>query len=228
MKNRSFQRSFNLVVIQVPRLAAETVSAAASASAGSGSLDPGRSRAQSSARTTAFQATHATHPWSADYVPDGSAAVPRSPATSELQFRSPVELCPSSAWYDRSSRWRLGVVGTIHGDQAELLARELSKLDCKITRESPRANGSGRTKEASTRRITRQEGAHIMSSSALPFIECEQILMRASDRIRKRPYAISKSWRRSTASTTIATPAIVLSRAELWCGNPGNEERVGT
>ena len=32
-----------------------------------------------------------------------------------------------------------------------------------------------------------------MSSSALPFIECEQILMRASDRIRKRPYAISKS-----------------------------------
>src|SRR6267143_1080388 len=49
-------------------------------------------------------------------------------------------------------------------------------LDGKITCKSHRVEGSGRpTKEGSTPRMTRREGAYIVSSPALPFTECEQI-----------------------------------------------------
>ncbi len=49
-------------------------------------------------------------------------------------------------------------------------------LDGKITLKSEWVDGSGRpTKEGSTPRVARQEGAYIVSTPALPFIECEQI-----------------------------------------------------
>src|SRR3981189_2911596 len=52
----------------------------------------------------------------------------------------------------------------------------MSRLDDKVASKSKGVDGSGRpTKESSTLRIMRQEGAYIVRSPSLPFIECEQI-----------------------------------------------------
>src|SRR3977135_2605912 len=52
----------------------------------------------------------------------------------------------------------------------------MSRLDDKIASKSQRVDWSGRpTKESSTLRIMREEGAYIVSSPSLPVIECEQI-----------------------------------------------------
>lgn len=62
------------------------------------------------------------------------------------------------------------------GSRAEVGFSRMGGLDGKIALKSQRVDGSGRTtKEGPTPRILRQEGAYIVTSPALPFIECEQI-----------------------------------------------------
>jgi catechol 2,3-dioxygenase-like lactoylglutathione lyase family enzyme len=57
-----------------------------------------------------------------------------------------------------------------------VIANQMGGIDGKITPKSPRLEESRRpTKESSTLRITRQEAAYMVSSSAVPFIECEQV-----------------------------------------------------